>query len=76
MTDTTTDRLSVLIHLVQPERPRFNHAINGMLLQHLADASERSLLRRVPRYENTATTLRALAVEEFTEAVRHGFISC
>lgn len=76
MSTTTLDRLRVLSDLIQPQRPKFNYAIHGMMLQHLANAAEHGTLRKVPRYSGTSDTLRKLAVEEFSSAGRYGFVDC
>lgn len=56
--------------------PRFHHAACGIMSQYLAQRAEEGSMRRVPRYENTAATLREAAVHEFSLAVKHGFIDC
>ena len=76
MSDTTMDRIRPLMELVRPKRDKFNYAINGMLLQHLAHVAATGIHRDDPRYADTAPNLRRFAMEEFSQAGRHGFIDC
>lgn len=69
-------RIHNMVGLMHPDRPRFYHAVNGIMLQYFAQAAEEGCLRRVPKYENTASQLRKIAVDAFSEAVRAGFVDC
>jgi len=69
-------RVQAMLKACPYSAPRFSHAINGMMAQYLAQAAEEGSMRRVPRYTNTSATLRRVAVDEFSLAVKNGFIDC